>query len=410
MNRFSPEQQAILVLLRQALWNESNNLLDLLDWELLAVVAKQQGILTFAYDAAVAMNAELPDEIREKWHKLTIMSLMRNERLLSAQDKVLGWFEQAGIPAVVLKGSTVSRYYPQPDLRVLGDIDILIPEKNIKMASEIMIQNGYTFHEHDHDFHLGFSKPGIWVEIHYDVTHLPANEGTQTVFEQTKQFLDSCEEATISTHRFPALSESNQGLMLLLHMARHMIDGGIGLRQLCDWAMYIANTNIDRFALETVPVLAQCGLLRYAQVATAVCTKYLGLPQKFAGWCQHVTDADAFAFMEDVFSGGNMGDADSEKIGRVLARGSAIGSKRSFIHMLFASLTETVYYSFPVTRKHKWLLPIFWVYQPIRYWVRSLLGVRTKKSIRIAAQRARRKQRFYERLALFQPEMTISDP
>ena len=402
MRYFSVEQQTLLILLRQTLWQKSNNLPDRVDWRLLDTMAKQQGVLPLVYDAAVALKAELPDDVLEKWNKLTIASVIRNQRMLSAQKKVLMWFEEALIPAVVLKGSSVARYYPNPDLRVLGDIDILIPQTHVANVQKILLENGYALRESDHDFHLGFSKSGILLEIHYDVTHLPDCPGRECVLEETKRFLDHIDRASVLGYSFPVLDQPQQALMLLLHMVRHTIDGGIGLRQLSDWAMYMACTDVDRFVAHTAPIMKQCGLLRYAQVATAACVRYLGLSEKCASWCESVTDDDSRAFMEDVFAGGNMGDADSEKLGRALARGSVTTQGKTYIRMLIAGLSEAANNAFPATRKHKWLIPFFWIYLPIRYLLRSLFGMREKKSIFVAAQNAKHKQEYYERLALFQ--------
>ena len=401
MNHLSVEQQSLLILLQQSLWRKSDQLPEKINWEFVDKYATQQGVVALAYDGATTLKADLPTELRQKWSQKTLMGVMKNERLLVAQDMVLGWLAQHGIPAVILKGSSVSRFYPQPDLRVLGDIDILIPEENIPQAKDIMLQNGYTFHESDHEFHLGFSKPGAYVEIHYNVTTLPNCQGADATQAEITHFLDVQQKACVVGHNFPVLVQHYQSLSLLLHMVRHMVSGGIGLRQLCDWTVHVANTDLAEFIKFTIPMLEKCGLLRYAQVATWACVRYLGLPRKYATWCESVSDAHAFAFLQDVFRGGNMGSADPEKMGRALSHSNATGDKQSFSKMVLSSLTELVFRNFPFVKKYKVLLPLFWIYLPIRYWIRSLFGVREKKSLITAAKNAKIQQDFYNMLGIF---------
>lgn len=401
MNHLSAEQQTLLILLRQSLWQESSPLPDRIDWMAVDVMARQQAVVSMAYDGAVSLKAELPPEIKQKWNQRTMGGVIRNEQLLMAQDQVLGWLDQEKIPAAILKGSSVSRYYPQPDLRVLGDIDILIPRDKVERIREILVCNGYTFHESDHEFHLGFSKPGAYVEIHYDVTTLPNSQGGEMIRNEIAKFLENRDRACLMGHDFPVLCQNYQALSLLLHMVRHMTEGGIGLRQLCDWALYVSNTDPEYFAEVTAPMLERCGLLRYAQVATWTCVRWIGLPEQYALWCVNVTDENAQAFVLDIFRGGNMGNADSEKMGRALSRSVARGEKQSFIKMVLASLTELAYRNFPVAKKYKILLPFYWIYLPVRYWVRSIWGLREKKSLTEAAKNAKTQQDFYNMLGIY---------
>lgn len=110
------EQKTLLKLLRQALWEDGSSLSAEVDWNLIDTMAKQQGVISLAYDGAVALKAALPEEIRQTWNRLTLAGVVRNERLLAAQDEVLGWLDAAGIPAAILKGSSVARHYPQPGI------------------------------------------------------------------------------------------------------------------------------------------------------------------------------------------------------------------------------------------------------------------------------------------------------
>ena len=76
-------------------------------------------------------------------NKKFLASALQNERLLIAQNAVLEAFRQANIAVAVLKGSSAARYYPQPELRALGDIDLLINKSDIPAAREMLLHEEY---------------------------------------------------------------------------------------------------------------------------------------------------------------------------------------------------------------------------------------------------------------------------
>ena len=393
-----------MILLRNSLWKKDVAVSSDVDWGLIGKYAKEQGVISFIYDGAIAAKAEVPSDLIQKWKNTTLQGVIRNERLLCAQDNLFTWFDQAGIPGVVLKGSSVSRYYPQPDLRILGDIDVLVNKSDVDKAREILEQHEYVFHESDHEFHMGFTRPGSYVELHYNVTKLPDSAGGRAVKNETDTFLDNICQGWVGKHKFPVLSEPNQAVSLLLHMIRHMFESGIGLRQLCDWAVYMETANIALIENETLPILENCGLRKYAEIATRSCVKYLGLSEDNVIWCMNATDEECRLFIADVFREGNMGSANQERMATWLIDTSEMGNKSSSLKALIVRLNQLAYAHFPVARKYTILLPLFWIYLPLRYFWRAMFGKRPKRSLRNALKNAKMQRALYESVKAFDVE------
>ena len=57
-----------------------------------------------------------------------------------------------------------------------------------------------------------------------------------------KSVLVECDDVT-----FRMADAFGHGIVLLLHAYRHLIDTGIGVRHLCDWAMFISGFKEDEF-------------------------------------------------------------------------------------------------------------------------------------------------------------------
>ena len=404
MNYLSIEQQTLLTLLRTSLWSDSVAIPSEVNWQLVGKFAKEQGVLSFLYDGAIAAKKDVPVELLQKWKTATIQGVIRNELLLQAQDEVLTGFEDAGILCAILKGSSVARYYPQPDLRVLGDIDILVKESDVERAREILGDIGYTFHESGHKFHLGFTRPGSYVELHYNVTKLPDSAGGRATGKVIDTFLFDINQGRVSNHKFPILSETNQAVMLLLHMIRHMFSSGIGLRQLCDWAVYTASSDKALFVKETLPVLERCGLRKYAEVATQSCIKYLGLSDEGMAWCMSATEEECGLFITDVFHEGNLGAANRERTASWFIDSTEMGNKGSSLKALIVRLNQLAYSHFPVAKKCPILLPLLWIYLLVRYFWRAMLGKRPKRSLTNAVKTAKKQRDLYETVKAFDIE------
>ena len=72
---------------------------------------------------------------------------------------LLELFEQNQIPAVPYKGPALSvGIYGKLSLRQFADLDILVPEKNVGKATELLIDRGYQAH---------FVIPRVWCSNDY---------------------------------------------------------------------------------------------------------------------------------------------------------------------------------------------------------------------------------------------------
>ena len=79
MVQLTKEQQALLVLLRRSLWGEQAEIANSVDWEEINKIAKEQGVISFAYDGTRGLNLEIPGEILQKWKQRVLAGVARSE-------------------------------------------------------------------------------------------------------------------------------------------------------------------------------------------------------------------------------------------------------------------------------------------------------------------------------------------
>ena len=392
-------QKALLTLLAQALWGNGGALVEA-DWEQVEELAKDQGVLPMLYRGAMKYKDIIPADRIRIWRGAMYAAVLQNEHMNQAQSEILSWFAERNIRAVILKGASIARYYQPADMRYLGDIDILIDRDAVDEASAILKEYGYRPCEDENDFHITFSRGDIAVEVHYAASVVPERKGGQAAARIMSRFIDDAVCVSMNDVSFSALSEQHQALMLLVHKERHVIAGGIGLRQLCDWAAYLS---AQKDHADLIRMYKECGLLLFAQVLTKACIRYLGFDGQDLCWCMNVDDALVDAMMEDVFRSGNMGKADQEKESILFADRSMLDNcGKTALVGLIVNLNKLANKHFPITLRCKWLLPIFWVYLPLRYIVRSMFGLRKKRNIIRMLKQSNKRFELHKELHLYE--------
>ena len=191
--------------------------------------------------------------------------------------------------------------------------------------------------------------------------------------------------------------------MLLLHTKRHMLVGGIGLRQLCDWATFVNGSAAMHWSSGTLELLKNCGLLVYAKVLTKMCVEYLGLDLSKAQWYADVDGKLASAMLCEVYRGGNLGAADQEGAGSIFVEQSQLGlGVQKKLTGLIGKLTVVAYANCPYAKKHEVLLHLLRIYIPVRYLSGSVIGWRPKRNISHILNKSLERQKLYKVLRLYE--------
>ena len=123
-------QTALLTILRNALWGTAEALPEA-DWEAVEKSAKDQGVQWTLYLGAKSCGA-VPADRLQVWRSILFSGMVHNEKMNAAQSGLLLWLSEQGIRAAVLKGTGCSAFYPTPEARILGDVDILVDEENLE--------------------------------------------------------------------------------------------------------------------------------------------------------------------------------------------------------------------------------------------------------------------------------------
>ena len=368
------------------------------DWMSVLAEAGRHKVTALLYPTIRELDG-VPENAFNKACGMAIAVAQASEAMLKRQREILDLLEARQIPCAVLKGTSVAYLYPHPELRTIGDIDILVDEENLDEACRALQADGFA-PSYTAEKHLCLQKGAVWVEMHRMVSVFPESEKGRFTKQTMADALHHIQTAEIDSVRFPMLSGAYQIIALLAHMEQHLATSGIGLRQVCDWAV-TAHALRNCFDGETLALLERCGLLRFARIMTRLCERYLGLPP--CSWITDASDALVDAMLADVLDGGNFQSQYTKRpFAAVLTDAYDVSGKgrnslfRNYIRYLKKYLRQNE----PWAKSRLWI-PVFGVFLPARWGVRVLLGKRKKVNLTHAAGMAREREKLLRELELY---------
>ena len=181
-------------------------------------------------------------------------------------------FEENEIKHIFFKGAQLREYYPTPQVRVMGDVDVLIPEESREMAREALVSNGYKLVNSNGPV-WDYRKSGVTVEVHTKI--ISGKVGSSNAEEG---FLDAVEHAEFKGFR-GELDDSYHFAYLLTHIAHHFWFYGAGIKLILDLAVFMKARDIDIDAV--LEKMREISLEEFSKVILSVCYKWFGVGEDF---------------------------------------------------------------------------------------------------------------------------------
>ena len=215
------------------------------DWKELYAIAQKQCLVGVLFDGIKKLPAEqvgMKKGLLLQWMAESQMLEKANVRLNDAAILVSEWFRKKGFRTCILKGQGNALMYPNPYSRTPGDIDIWVEGGDKRVISFV---RSISPHEKACYHHIEFpSYKGVEVEVHYRPSFLLCfwhNRKLQKYYERVKEeqfshrvMLGEHGEIVIPTVEFNLIFQ-------LTHIYAHLMNEGIGLRQLLDYYYVICD-------------------------------------------------------------------------------------------------------------------------------------------------------------------------
>lgn len=270
-------------------------------------------------------------------------------------ERVYALFEANGIEYVTLKGGVLKALYPQPELRIMGDADVLIRLEQYPAIRTLLPSIGMK-EEVESDYEYVWSGSGLKLELHKRL--IPTHN--RDYYEYFGEGWDRVgkDENSSAYH----LTTEDHFIYLLVHFAKHYRYGSVTAKNICDfWVYRNAYPEMDEAYIQE-----QMQKLEMTEF-------YRNVLQLLDTWFEGSTPTDATERMtEAVFRGGVRNSEEVQMVFGVLRQEQETGSfekrKRRLIWRRIFPSAQALYSRYPLLKKCPILLPFFWVVR----WITAL--------------------------------------
>jgi len=278
------------------------------DWAGLYKFARKQALVGLCSPAR--FEGKLPPKnLLMEWYVTESAIRARNAVLNRRAVELTERLQADGMVCCILKGQGNARLYPDPGLRMAGDIDVWVDADQEKLRE--YVKKLFP----DAKENLKHIKFPIFEDVPVDVHDTPLklyhpglNRRLQRWLEENKaaqmarkvRLPDTDTDVAVPTAAFNAVYQ-------LGHILIHLIDEGIGLRQIVDYFYVLRELgDADAEQLEAVRrTWRRLGLLRMARAVMWVEQEVLGLEDEYlpvppSAWAGRL-------LAHDILNGGNFG-------------------------------------------------------------------------------------------------------
>lgn len=229
------KEQILFVFLRKGLWGDETDDAEIHltreDWKELFETAHSQAVTGLLIDGATHSSARPDDSLWRQWVFHLLRMEQTNEFIAARGDWWVKLLAEAGIQAEIFKGTSVAAWYPLPLHRSYGDLDIVVTEGWQKLTAAVHGQ-GFSPYRLSAD-ELAIQDIGnLSVEFHtrWERLYNPITD---------RRLRRLCRNAG-------KIGNELYFVCLILHMQRHFLTYGIGLKQVCDVAVMLHSAQLDR--------------------------------------------------------------------------------------------------------------------------------------------------------------------
>lgn len=391
------ESKYLLHLLRSFIRKEEPEVWSDVNWDKLMQIAYIHnlagtlGYLTMTYP--ICPDTQKNSLLRQSCLN-TIMGFANRGALAEAFGQMLA---EKGIDHIWMKGFILRDFYPVPELRTYGDIDLVIRPKDRAKCHDFMLEQGFGV-KTDWEPVYSYIKDNEFYEIHTELLEVDVSEKANC----REYFRNLWEHAvSVENHQFRFEPEYHF-LYLLAHLAKHVTGSGAGIRMYLDVAVFLQHygNTLDWTMVEEE--LEKLSLRNFANVVFAFVEVYFGIRSPIE--VKTIDPAVMDSFVKFTMDGGIFGkvgrDSGTVSLQEEFRNSGETTRAGTLINRLFPS-AKSIQSRYTYLQDKPWLLPVAWLHRLIKTGNR--LDVHTQEVRNILAadmEEVRKMTRLYKEIGL----------
>lgn len=305
------EKNIFFSLVRHALWGKALSPSEWgsgWSWKPIMTEVEAHALQTLLAESILS----LPDSYRPaastqaRLTQILALNIRKHNVLNGDIVRIFGAMEGSGLSPILMKGQSLTSYYPQPFFRKCGDVDLFVGEDGFESALRVMEDMGARRKENDlSEKHVTFALGETEVEVHRFAEQVVAPQNDSAYQSLVREYRSLPGKVEVGGAAISAFPSQFLPVYLFNHIWHHFKEGGIGLRQFCDLALVLhgLSCSLDRERMEAD--LSAVDLLREWRLVGALLVNRMGLPASEYPCYEEMDDKKAERLADLVLGDGN---------------------------------------------------------------------------------------------------------
>ena len=286
-----PSKELFLGLLRRSLWGKKASVIDKPSKkELVAAIklAKVQTVMELV--ANEIFNEPSLEEVLNENAKTRLQLYVQSNALIHSEVNavladIVSELRNHGIVSVLLKGQGIAEHYRIPELRLCGDIDLYVGVDNYRRSYDVLkgvvddMDDSSVLDGDGKHYHAQWN--GIMIEVH-QFSEVLSSSSMNCIYQQyaSEGLSKNLVEIQLGDSKVLTPADNFNACYIFSHLWNHFLYAGIGLRQVCDWAVFIhvRGVKVDKEYL--YQILTDLKLMTPWKVFGCIVVDVLGLPEE----------------------------------------------------------------------------------------------------------------------------------
>ncbi len=341
------EDKYIVELSRASIFDDIPKRPDaIIEWKYIYDKASEQNIAGLLFPAVMKLDKKfLPDEeLIKLWSNTMISTISIMSRRYNEFLRMNRIVKENGFNIIGLKGCILRNIYPIPELRTMGDFDVLVDKKSIGGIAKIFKDNGYDV-----------INDAFGIVCKNDVAYWEVFDTIEEEFRYNsekydKLFLSNC----TNKDNFTFLKHTYFLAHMIVHMGKHYVREGAGIRNLCDVALFVKKYKAEIDFDKVREICSEQNYVNtYSYIINAI-NKWYDVDVSGI----YVEEKDCDLFMEYTMLNGIFG-----KQGNTLVSQAAKHEDDSIkgIRKILFPTVKMLDYRYKYLKKMPFLLPVAWI-------------------------------------------------
>lgn len=318
-------------------------------------LANKHSVANLAYYSVERLDEQPLQPLAGEWREVRDKAVVKGITQLYERDMVIEALTGAGINICPLKGCLLKEMYPQQDMRMMSDLDILMEHEKAGEVEQILKSMGYSKKiecELGHDVY--YKKPVMYMEMHHVLMDREA------VSSELLEYYRDDWERLIADKNNPHLyymTWNDYYIYFIAHLSKHYYSGGTGIRSIMDIHIFLKNhgSELDQSYLKQE--LEKMKLWELKENCEKLAEVWFG---------DREADETLYEMTEYIVQSGTYGVEKVAVPHRVEKNLKEAGNSkfRYYFRRMFPSY-QKMKQSYMILKKQPYLLPVFWIWRLI---------------------------------------------